>query len=593
MKKETEISQLFRFAGKHKILTISSWILAAASAILALVPLVYIWKILDEVFRVAPNFAGATNITYYGWMSVLFAFISMLVYVSGLMCSHLAAFRIAKNIRKNMMEHITTLPIGFMEDFGSGKMRKIINESSAATEGYLAHQLPDHYAAITTPIGLLVLLMVFDWRLGLLSLLPVVFGFLIAMRMVGASSKVFMETYQNALEDMSNEAVEYIRGVPVVKAFGQTVFSFKRFKESIDRYFKYVMQYTISCRKLMIAYTTVINSVFAFLIAGAMFFSAGNITQEFILNLLFYIIITPIISVTLTRIMYQSENKRIVQDALKRIDSILEIKPLSSANKPKSAKGSGISIQNVSFGYEVGSNVLHNISIDISAGSTVAFVGPSGGGKTTLASLIARFYDVGSGSISIGGVDIRNIAKEELMNIVSFVFQDSKLLKMSISENVRLGRPSASRDQVLNALHAAQCTDIIEKFSDGIDTVIGSKGVYLSGGEQQRISIARAILKDSPVIVLDEATAFADPDNESKVQAALAVLAKGKTVIIIAHRLSTVVGVDEICVLSAGKMVEQGTHQQLLTKNGIYSSMWNNYIQSADWKVGKAVAQNA
>ena len=540
-----------------------------------------------EVLETAPHFENAVGLTHNGWMAVGFAVAAVLIYIAGLMCSHMGAFRIATNMRITTMEHILKLPLGVSESFGSGKLRKIVNESSAATETYLAHQLPDRSGAIATPCGLLILLFVFDWRLGVLSLLPVALGFAIMMSMTGQRMQKKMLEYQNALDDMSNEAVEYIRGIPVVKTFGQTIFSFKKFKGSIERYKKWVIAYTKELRAPMMFYTTAINGVFAFLIAGTLFFTRDGVTSEFILNLIFYIIITPIISITLTRIMFQSENAMIVDDALGRIDSILNLAPLSEPSKPEKPEDASVEVKNVYFSYDGKNDVLKNISFYIPAGQKIALVGPSGGGKTTLANIIARFFDPDRGCVKIGGIDVKNIKKEELMDAVSFVFQNSRLIKGTILDNVRLGKPDATREEVMNAILNAQCKDIIDKLPNGIDTVIGSKGTYLSGGEQQRIAIARVMLKDSPIIIMDEATAFADPDNEYRIQKALTNISKGKTVIMIAHRLSTVVNADRIYVIKDGEIAESGTSDELMAQNGLFSKMWNNYQASVQWKVSK------
>lgn len=587
MKKRSNLKRLMGYAGNHRFLTYASWVLSALSALIALAPFWYIWKIIKEVLAVAPDFVAAQGLARNGWLAVGFALLSMLIYVGALMCSHLAAFRIASNIRVAIMEHIVRLPLGFVEGFGSGKLRKIVNESSAATETYLAHQLPDRAGAIATPLGLLALLLLFDWRLGLLSLVPVFLGFLIMMTMTGKRMQERMNEYQNALDDMSNEAVEYVRGIPVVKTFGQTVFSFKRFKDSIDRYGTWVIAYTKELRLPMLVYTAAINSVFAFLIAAGLLFAAGGADSAFLLNLLFYIIITPVISVTLTKIMFQSENAMIVDDALRRIDSVLELEPFTAPAAPKHPQGASIKVEDVCYSYDGEKNALQHVSLDIEAGQTVALVGPSGGGKTTLAGLLLRFFDPQQGRVLIGGVDVREIEKEELMEKVSFVFQNSRLIKASVLENVRLGKPNATRDEVLSALKAAQCMDIIEKLPNGVDTVIGAKGVYLSGGEQQRIAIARVMLKDSPIIILDEATAFADPDNEARVQEAFTALSKGRTVIMIAHRLSTVVGAQRIFVLKDGQVVEAGDSKELEGKGGLFSQMWKEYQTSVQWKVAK------
>ena len=587
MKKESDLSRLMSCAGRHKAFTYASWVLSAVSALMALVPFLYIWMILRDVLNAAPDYSKAVNISYYGWMAVLFAVLSYLVYVLALLCSHTSAFRVATNLRLAVTEHLAKLPLGFTERYGSGKLRKVIQESTGAAETYLAHQLPDQYGAMATPIGLLVLLFVFDWRLGLLSLIPVFLGFAIMSAMTGKRMAEKMRQYGNALAAMSNEAVEYVRGIPVVKTFGQSVFSFKKFKATIDEYEKWVVAYTMELRMPMMFYTAAINGVFAFLIAGGLLFTKSGVTPEFLLNLLFYIIITPVISLTLTKIMYMSENKMIVADALSRIDSVLDAEPVFVSDEPQHPKDGSVKLENVHFSYDGETEVIKGVSMDIRSGQTVALVGPSGGGKSTLASLMCRFFDVQSGSIFIGCADVREIPKEELMDTVSFVFQNSRLIKGSILDNVKLGRPEAAEEEVLAALKAAQCMDIIEKFPDGIHTVIGSKGVYLSGGEQQRIAIARAMLKNAPVLILDEATAFADPDNEAKVQAAFAELAKGKTVIMIAHRLSTVVNADCIYVVRDGQIEEAGTKDELCAKDGLFSKMWRDYQSSVEWKVAK------
>lgn len=585
MKKKSSLSRLFEYAGNYKYLTILSWVLSAVSAWIALVPFYYIWRIIKEVLAVVPDYSQAQNLKGYGWAAVGFALLSMIIYVGSLMCSHVAAFHVQAEMRSQMMHHIVTLPMGFMDSEGSGKIRKIINESSEATETYLAHQLPDQTGAYATPVGLLVLLLVFDWRLGLLSLIPVVAAFLIMGSMTGEKMQQKMKEYQNALEEMSSEAVEYVRGIPVVKTFGQSVFSFKRFQTSIKNYEKWTISYTKDLRMPMVLYTTIINAVFSVLIATAFFFTASD---AYLLNLLFYIIITPIITVTLNKIMFASENQMIVSDALERIDGILDRQPLPETKDGRAMKDdSSVTFENVSFRYENASkDALHQISLQIKDGEHMAFVGPSGGGKTTLASLAARFFDTTEGTVRIGGVDVRDIPSEKLMEKVSFVFQDSKLLKMSIYDNVRMGKKDATREEVLQALKDAQCEDIIAKMPNGIDTVIGSKGTYVSGGEAQRLSIARAMLKAAPILILDEATAFADPDNEAKVQAAFSRLSEGKTVIMIAHRLSSVVDADRICVLKDGEIREMGTHKDLVANGGIYAHMWEAYNQSVCWKVG-------
>ena len=585
MKEQSDLKRLMGYAGKYRYLSYASWVLSALSAFIMLVPYWYIWKVMKEVLDNQGNMANASGLTHNGAMAVIFAILGVLIYIAGLMCSHIAAFRIAANLRIKTMEHIVMLPSGAAESFGSGRLRKIVNESSAATETYLAHQLPDRAGAIATPIGLLLMLFIFDIRLGLLSLMPVVLGFVIMMTMTGQRMQQKMKEYQNALEDMSNEAVEYVRGIPVVKTFGQTIFSFRKFKSSIDRYEKWVIAYTKELRMPMVFYTAAVNGVFVFLTAGALLFFNGAGDSTFITDFIFYVIITPIISVTLTKIMFMSENAMIVNDALKRIDSIFAMGPLKETKTSSEPMDSSVELKNVSFSYDGKDNVINDISLSIAPGETVAFVGPSGGGKSTLAGLISRFFDVKSGGIFIGGVNVKNIPKKKLMNTVSFIFQDSRLIKASIYENVRLGKPDAGKAEVMEALKNAQCMDIIEKLPMGMETVIGAKGVYLSGGEQQRIAIARAMLKNAPVIIMDEATAFADPDNEMKVQEAFSRLAVGKTVIMIAHRLTTVAGADRIFVIKDGSIAESGSWSELMKKNGLFKEMWDDYGSSVKWRV--------
>ena len=588
MKKQSNLGRLLGYAGKYRILTYLSWILSAVSALIALLPFWYIWRILREVIEAAPRYAQAVHVTHYGWMAVLFAVLAVLIYIAGLMCSHLSAFRIATNLRLSMTEHIATLPLGAIEQFGSGRLRRTILETSGAAETYLAHQLPDKARAMATIAGLLALLAGFDWRLGLLSLAPALLGLAAMSRMTGKGLQEKMTQYQNALADMSGEAVEYVRGIPVVKTFGQTVFSFKKFKAAIDNYERWTISYTKDLRGPMCLYTLAVNSVFVFLILGGFWFSHGTADNALLLNLLFYIIITPVISLTLSKLMYMSENGMMVQDTITRIDGVLNSPSLSQSDRPQHPKDSSVELKNVTFSYDGKKNALEDVSLSIGAGQTVAFVGPSGGGKSTLASLIARFFDPQSGSVRIGGVDVRNVDKRELMDTVSFVFQNSRLIKGSILDNVRMGRPDASEAEVLAALRAAQCMDIIEKFPEGMHTIIGSDGVYLSGGEAQRLAVARAMLKDAPVLILDEATAFADPDNETKVQAAFSELAKGRTVIMIAHRLSAVAGADRIFVLKEGRLAESGTFEELSeSADSLFGEMWKDYQQSVRWKVEK------
>ena len=583
-KKEKLLPQLLAYAGKRKVLTYLSMGIVGISQLLALTPFLYIWAILRDVID-----GNNSHIAHYGWMAVAFAVASIIVYFCGLMCSHLAAFRIAANMRKTLMRHIMSLPIGFLDTLGSGKVRKWVQESTQSTETYLAHQLPDKAGMYATMLGLAVLMFLFDWRMGLLCLATVALSLIVMVgMMIGPTLKTKMGEYNKALDCMSNEAVEYVRGIPVVKTFGQSVFSFKRFKASIDQYQKWVIAYTLDLRLPMVLYTTLVNSCFSVLIGMTLFVAKdGEVDGHFLLNLLYYIIVTPAIAVTLNRLMFASENEMIVAEALTKTNRILAIDPLSAPSAPQRPENNELVLHNVRFRYPNASRfAVDGVSLSVKPGQKIALVGPSGGGKTTTASLMARFFDVTDGAITLGNVDIRNIRKHDLMNRISFVFQDSRLLKTSIYENVRLGRPEATREEVLKALHRAQCDDILAKLPQGIDTVIGTKGTYLSGGEQQRIAIARVMLKDTPIVILDEATAFAAPDNEARVQKAFSEMAAmGKTLIMIAHRLSSVTGADCIYVMEDGRITESGTHSELLERGGEYAAMWQQYVESVKWNI--------
>lgn len=573
---------LNEYAAGHRHLITLGRILAAVSAFVGLIPFYDLWRII----RIAVKGEELSQIKWVAWQAVGLTVAALAIYIAALMCTHIAAFRVQANMRSSLMRRILTLPLGVFDEDGTGKIRRTVNESTAATETFIAHNLPDKAVAAATPVGLLVLLALFDWKLGLLCLVPALIGFAFMMSMMGKDMQQKMAEYQNALDTMSSEATEYVRGVPVVKVFGQSVHSFRKFKQAIDGFGRWTTAYTMMLRKPMTAFMTAINAEFAFLVLGAYVFTKGSVTSDDILNVMYYIIITPLLTVTLTKIAYSGEQEMVVADALSRIDGILKIEPLESTGSAQ-PKDNSVVLENVSFRYDgAAKDAVHNVSISISSGEHIALVGPSGGGKTTTAELIARYFDVTEGSIKIGGADICDIPADVLMKQVSFVFQDSRLLKTSILENVRLARPDASEGEVMQALETAQCMDIIDKLPNGIHTVIGSAGTYLSGGEQQRIAIARAVLKNAPIIILDEATAFADPDNETKVQAAMGELAKGRTVIMIAHRLSTVVNTDCIYVLKDGSVAESGKHSELMQRGGIYKQMFDEYVCSVNWKVG-------
>ncbi|SMC70475.1 ATP-binding cassette, subfamily B [Oscillospiraceae bacterium] len=572
-----------QFAGGHRHLITIGRILAGISAAITLVPFYLLWKIIG----IAVEGTDLNRINGCAWGAVLLTIGALLVYILALLCTHIAAFRVQANMRSDLMRKIIKLPLGIFDEDGTGKIRRIVSESTAATETYIAHNLADKTVAAVTPVGLIILILAFDWKMGLICMVPAVIGFMCMMSMMGKSMQEKMREYQNALDTMSSEATEYVRGIPVVKTFGQTVHSFKRFKDSIDGYGKWTTAYTLQLRLPMIGFMTCINAVFLAIVLGAFFLTRNGITDTHILNIMYYIIVTPLVTVTLTKIAYSGEAEMTLIDALKRVDSVLDLNALPEVSEAKEPQDNNIVLKDVSYRYQDATrDAVSGINISIASGEHVAFVGPSGSGKTTLAELMVRFFDVTSGEISLGGVNIKDIPSDKLMKKVSFVFQDSRLIKTSILENVRMARPDATREEVLAALKTAQCDDILEKLPDGVDTVIGEKGTYLSGGEQQRITIARAVLKDAPILILDEATAFADPDNETKVQAAFEELSRGKTLIMIAHRLSTVVSADRIYVLDDGKLSQSGTHDELMASGGLYKKMFEEYGRSIEWKVG-------
>ena len=572
-----------KYAGGHRHLITLGRFIAAISAVLVLIPYYDLWKIIS----IAVNGEDTAQISHYAWQAVILTVSSLLIYIVALLCTHIAAFRVQANMRSSLMRRIITLPLGIFDEDGTGKIRRIVNDSTAATETYIAHNLPDKTVAAITPIGLLVLMFAFNWKIGLICIIPALIGFACMMSMMGKGMQQKMKEYQNALETMSSEATEYVRGVPVVKTFGQTIHSFKRFKASIDGFGKWTTDYTLILRWPMTAFMTCINAIFAFIVIAAYAVTKDGIMSADILNIMYYIIVTPLVTVALTKVAYSGEAEMTLIDALKRVESIMEIEPLTDSNAGKAPSDHSMELKNVTYRYKDATrDAVNDVSLKIAPGEHVALVGPSGSGKTTLAELMVRFFDVNSGEILIGGVNVKEIPSSELMKQVSFVFQDSRLIKKSILENVRMAKPDATEAEVLEALKKAQCMDIIEKLPQGIHTVIGEKGTYLSGGEQQRITIARAVLKDAPILILDEATAFADPDNEARVQAAFEELSKGKTLIMIAHRLSTVMNADRIFVMDDGKCTESGNHEELMAKNGLYRRMFDEYSRSIEWKVG-------
>ena len=575
-------------------LTYASLLLSAVSAALSVVPYYYIWLILDEVLAAYPDLGDATGIVHNGWMAVGFTVLSVALYIAALMCSHLAAFRIAKNMKKRALAHVMTLPPGAFDMMGSGKVRRIINDSAEATHTYAAHQLPDLAGSVVLPISIVVMLFFFDWRLGIACIVPIAVSIAVMYTMMG--NKVlaeFMGVYQGALGDMNKEAVEYVRGISVVKTFQQTVHTFQTFKESILRYGEFASGYARWCKKRMVAYMVFANLSFAFLILAAMAITGGleNVTPEFISDFLFYVVFSPLVAILLVRIMYSSEDGYKVDDALSRIDGLMAMEPLPETGDPKVPDDMTVRFEGVTFTYP-GSDrpAVEAVSMTMRPGTVTALVGPSGSGKSTIASLAARFWDPQQGRISIGGIDLRDISSKDLSGLESYVFQSNTLLRDTLLNNVRLGRPDATPEQVSEALRQAQCEDIVAKLPNGLDTPIGPGGVYLSGGETQRVAVARAILKGSPIVILDEATAFADPENEHLVQKAFEKLAEDRTVLIIAHRLTTVRNADCICVVDGGRIREIGTHAELMEEEGEYRRIWEDYQRSLTWRV-KGVAQ--
>ncbi len=586
-KKQSSLSRILSYAGGHKNLTLLGCILSALSAVLGLIPYVCVWLAARNVLEDWPGLNGALNLSHWGWMAVGTAIGSIILYFAALMSTHIAAFRTARNIRRTAMAHVMKLPLGFFTGNQSGRLRKLIDDNAGLTEDLLAHKLPDLAGTIVTPIAAIVMLFLFDWKMGLLCLLTMALALLSMCLMMGGKNAGFFHRYQKEIERMSGEAVEYVRGIPVVKMFQQTVYSFKAFYAAIKDYSGLASQYAMSCRVGQTCFLTFINGTFALLIPAALLLASGGDVRTVLVNFIFYALFAPACGQMINRIMYMSEAVMEANEAVGRLDEILGQKPMEEPKVQKRSINAAVSFHHVTFTYPGAKRpALDDVTFSVRPGQVTALVGPSGGGKTTAACLIPRFWDVDSGSVSVGGVDVREMDTKDLMEQVAFVFQDTRLFKESLLENIRAARPQASREEVLSAAHAAQCDDILEKLPHGLDTVVGTKGVYLSGGEQQRIALARAILKDAPIVVLDEATAFADPENEHQIQKAFETLTKNKTVLMIAHRLSTVQDADNILVLSDGKISEQGSHESLLAEKGVYAAMWEDYQRSAQWKVG-------
>lgn len=584
--------RLLNYLGNYKYLTIIGMFLSALSAICLLVPFIYIWDVVNALLAVAPDFTKAQNLDVYAINAFTFAILGIILNFFGLMGTHLSAFKNEKNMKDAAINHLLKLPLGYFSNHTSGGLRKIIDYSTAKTEVFLAHQLFDLTGAIVTPIVFLILLFSFDWLLGLICLIPIILCFVFMYPMFSKESRNSMEKYEKYLEEMNGEAVEYVRGIPVTKAFQQSIYSFKNFINAIKNYGKFSAEYSMSTHIPMTAFTVSINGFFALLIPAGILLAGSVVDVKFFANFMFYIIFTPICAVMMMKIMTVSQDWMLASCALDSIEAILNECPLVDPINPQKPKNHSIEFEGVYFDYENvdgDEHILNDVNLKINENETVALVGPSGGGKTTIASLIPRFWDVNKGSIKVGDVDVRDISTKELMKNISFVFQNTTLFKDSIYNNVAIGRKGASREDVKKALSLTQCDDIIDELPDGIDTVIGSEGTYLSGGQQQRIALARAVLKDAPIIILDEATALADPENEYLIQKAISEITKDKTVIMIAHRLSSVKSVDKIYVVENGRIVEEGNHHTLVDSEGIYSRMWVEFNQSIQWKVKSEV----
>lgn len=572
--------------GGRRLLLPCSIGLSAVNGLLSLLPFILLWLVVRTLLMANGDFSD-TPLWSYAFAALAVSILNVLLYFLALMLSHLAAFRVETNMRRTAMEKLMRMPLGFFDTQSTGRMRKIVDEDAVQTHTFVAHILPDAASCIVAPLGVVALLLTVDWQLGIAAMMPILSAFAIMGYLMNPRNNHFQRQYLDAQERMSAEAVEYVRGIPVVKVFQQTVFSFKRFYDSITTYRDLVIQYTLAWRKPMSAYTVAINA-FAFILVpvGVILIGHGKDPIVVVSDVILYVLIAPVIASNVMRAMHLGQNLYLANEALDRLEKLISREPLPDCTTPQQAKSFNISLHNVSFRYDgAQTDAVRQVSLSIAEGETVALVGASGSGKTTIARLIPRFWDVREGSVRIGGVDVRQMDKADLMRTISFVFQNARLFKTSILENVRYGSPQATQEQVENAIDLSQSRDIIDRLPKGIMTTIGSEGTYLSGGEEQRILLARAIVKNAPIVVLDEATAFADPENEQRIRMAIRHLTQGKTVLMIAHRLHSVREANRIVVVAKGSIAEQGTHEELMAKKSLYYTMWNEYQQAAAWRL--------
>ena len=595
-RRRSPIMRLLGFSGGYGKFTIVGCVLSGVNALCSIATLVCVWFVLRDLIAAAPDWSAVPGVAGYGVAALAFALAGLAIYFAALMCTHIAAFRTATNMRAAALEHLSRAPLGYIDTHATGELRRVIEGATGLTEGVLAHRFPDFVGALAAPVAYLVVMFAIDWVMGLLCLVPIIVSAACMLWMMAGggddentSMMTFMKNYQDALDRMNKGAVEYVRGIPVVKVFQQTVRSFSTFRESIRAYREFASAYVRLCTPPQVAQLVAINGTFAMLVpAGILIARNTGDFPAFLSDFLFYVVFSALTTMMMTKVMYASQALTEAQDAVMRIERILDAPVMADADPVQAAVPADDSIEfdHVTFSYPgADAPALSGVNLRVPAGATVALVGPSGGGKTTAASLVPRFWDPCEGAVRIGGVDVRNIPLSDLMDRVAFVFQNDRLFKRSLADNIRAARPDATQSEVEAAARAAQCDDIIAKFPDGLDTVVGARGVYLSGGERQRIALARAILKDAPIVVLDEATAFADPENEALIQKALATLARGKTVLMIAHRLTTVMDADAICVLDEGRVAEQGTHAELAKAGGLYARMWDDYRTSVSWRI--------